>query len=158
MTEHEDHADHADVKIHPPILTIIFILIAYVLKWTIPIQIAVSNLLRNVGFALVVIGFLLGFAAFLEFSKARTTILPHGSVSSIVTSGIYRFTRNPIYLGFLLMLIGFPLNSGAVWGIILAPVFIYFMNSLVIKREEAYLEKKFGEVYTSYKSRVRRWL
>ena len=152
------HKDHADVKIAPPILTLIFIFIAYVAKWTIPISFVVPSILRNIGFGLIVVGFLLGIAAFLEFRKARTTVDPHGSVSNIVTSGIYRFTRNPIYMGFLLMLIGIPLNSGTYWGIILVPVFIYFMNSLVIEREEAYLEKKFGDVYTSYKSRVRRWL
>ena len=156
MTEHKDHAD---VKIHPPILTIIFITIAYIAKWTIPgAPFVVPDALRNIGFGLIVVGFLLGIAAFLEFRKARTTVDPHGSVSNIVTSGIYRFTRNPIYLGFLLMLIGIPLNSGTYWGIILVPVFMYFMNQLVIEREEAYLEKKFGDVYTSYKSRVRRWL
>ena len=153
-----DHKDHADVKVHPPILTIIFIAIAYVAKWTIRIPFVVPNVLRNIGFALIVVGFLLGIAAFLEFRKARTTVDPHGSVSSIITSGIYRFTRNPIYLGFLFMLIGIPLNSGTYWGIILVPVFIYFMNQLVIQHEEAYLEKKFGDIYTSYKSRVRRWL
>jgi len=153
-----EHKDHADVRIAPPILTIVFIVIAYVAKWTIPFPLVVPNILRNIGFALIVIGFLLGIAAFTEFRKARTTVDPHGSVSSIVTLGIYRFTRNPIYLGFLLMLIGIPLNSGTYWGIILVPIFMYFMNQLVIKREEAYLEKKFGDVYTSYKSRVRRWL
>lgn len=150
--------DHASVKIHPPILTLIHIAIAYVAKWVIPIPFVVPNILRNIGFALVVVGFLLGIAAFREFMKVRTTVDPHGSVSSIVTSGIYRFTRNPIYLGFLLMLIGFPLISGTYWGVLLAPVLIVNFNNLVIQHEEAYLEKKFGDVYTSFKSRVRRWL
>ncbi len=153
-----EHKDHANVKIHPPVLTLIHIAIAYAAKWTIPISFVVPNILRNIGFSFVIIGFLLGVAAVLEFRKARTTVLPHGSVSSIVTSGVYRFTRNPIYLGFTLMLIGFPLSSGTLWGLVLAPVFIYSMNRLVIEREEAYLEKKFGEGYTSFKSRVRRWL
>lgn len=153
-----EHKDHADVKIHPPILTIIFIAIAYVAKWTIPVPLVVPNILRNVGFGLIVLGFLLGVAALYEFQRGRTTVNPHGSVSSIITSGIYRFTRNPIYLGFLLMLICIPLYSGTYWGLILVPVFIYFMNDLVIEREEAYLEKKFGNIYSSYKSRVRRWL
>jgi protein-S-isoprenylcysteine O-methyltransferase Ste14 len=152
------HKDHADVKIHPPILTLLFIAIAYVAKWSIPIAFVVPNVLRLIGFALVVIGFLCGVAAFMAFRKARTTLDPHGQVSVIVTAGIYRFTRNPIYLGFLLMLIGFPLNSGNFWGILLAPVFVMSMNSLVIEKEEAYLETKFKDVYTSYKSRVRRWL
>jgi len=150
--------DHADIKIHPPVLTIIHIVIAYVAEWVIPIPFIVPNTLRAIGFALVVVGFLLGIAAFVEFRKARTTVDPHGSVKSIVTSGIYRFTRNPIYLGFLLMLIGIPLSSGTYWGLLLAPVLILNFNSLVIQHEEAYLEKKFGDVYTSFKSRVRRWL
>ena len=153
-----EHKDHADVKIHPPILTLIFIAIAYVAKWVVPIPFAVPGVLRLIGFALVVIGFLCGVAAFLAFRKARTTLDPHGKVSAIVTGGIYRFTRNPIYLGFLLMLIGLPLNSGSYWGVLLAPIFLLSMNSLVIEKEEAYLEKKFKDVYTSYKSRVRRWL
>ena len=155
MTEPKDHAD---VKIHPPVLTIIFIVIAYVAKWPIPIPFVVPSILRTVGFGLIVFGFLLGIAAISEFRKAHTTVDPHGSVSSIVTAGIYRFTRNPIYLGFLFMLIGIPLTSGTYWGLILAPVFIYFMNNLVIEHEEAYLARKFEETYTSYKSRVRRWL
>jgi protein-S-isoprenylcysteine O-methyltransferase Ste14 len=153
-----DHKDHADVKIHPPVLTLIFIAIAYTAKWSIPISFSVPDVLRLVGFGLVVVGFLFGVAAFMAFRKARTTLDPHGKVSVIVSNGIYRFTRNPIYLGFLLMLIGLPLNSGSYWGVVLAPVFLLSMNSLVIEKEEAYLEKKFKDVYTSYKSRVRRWL
>ena len=153
-----EHRDHADVQISPPVLTLIFIAIEYVAKWVIPISFVVPNFVRQAGFGMVVIGFLLGVAAVIAFRKARTTLDPHGKVSAIVTDGAYRFTRNPIYLGFLLMLIGFPLNSGNVWGILLAPFFIMSMNSLVIEKEEAYLEKKFGEVYTGYKSRVRRWL
>ena len=153
-----EQKDHADVKIHPPILTLIHLAIAYVAKWVIPIPFVVPNILRNIGLALVVAGFLLAIAAFMEFRNARTTVDPHGSVSSIVSSGIYRFTRNPIYLGFVLLLIGFPLNSGTYWGVVLVPVLIISLNSLVIQHEEAYLERKFGDGYTSYKSRVRRWL
>jgi protein-S-isoprenylcysteine O-methyltransferase Ste14 len=153
-----EHKDHADVKIHPPVLTVIFIIIAYVAKWAIPISSVAPGIWHLIGFGLVVIGFLFGVAAFLAFRKARTTLDPHGQVSAIVTSGIYRFSRNPIYFGFLLMLIGLPLNSGSYWGVLLAPVFVMSMNRLVIEKEEAYLEKKFKDVYTSYKSRVRRWL
>jgi len=150
--------DHADVKIHPPVLLLIHIGVTWLLGRFILLPIVVSPLARNIGLGLAGIGFLLGMLSFYAFMKARTTVDPHGSVKSIVTSGVYRFTRNPIYLGFTLMLIGLPLNSGTYWGVVLAPIFIYFMNRLVIKWEEAYLEKKFGDVYTSFKSRVRRWL
>jgi len=154
MTEQKDRAD---VKIAPPILTILHIVAAYLLAWFVPLSITVPPILENIGFAFVVIGFLFGLAAFLEFRRARTTLDPHGSVASIVTSGVYRFSRNPIYVGFLLMVIGVPLNSGTYWGAVLAAIFFLLCTKLVIEREEAYLEKKFGDVYTSYKSRVRRW-
>ena len=155
MTERKDHAD---VKVHPPVLLLIHIAIAYLAIWFIPISFAVPNVLRDFGLALSVFGFILGLFAFSEFRKARTTLDPHGSVTNIVFGGIYQFTRNPIYLGFACMLIGIPLYFGSYWGVFLTPVFILLMNRLVIEREEAYLEKKFGEAYTGYRSRVRRWL
>ena len=83
---------------------------------------------------------------------------PHGTTKHLVTSGIYRFTRNPIYMGFLLMVIGLPLISGWIWGLVLAPFFMLTMSRLVIEREEAYLERKFKSQYTDYTSRVRSWL
>ena len=93
-----------------------------------------------------------------QFGKVRTTLDPHGSVSAVVTSGPYRFSRNPIYLGFVCTLIGLPLALGNIWGAVLSPVLMVSLYQLVIKHEEAYLEEKFKDVYTSYKSRVRRWL
>jgi len=152
-----EHKDHADVKIHPPVLTFIFITFAYLANWFIPLQFSMSWL-RYLGFAIAIIGFLLPFFAIREFMKAKTTVNPHGSVSNIISSGIFRLSRNPIYVGFVLMSIGFPLYSGTYWGIILSPVLILCFNYLIIQHEEVYLEKKFGEQYTSYKSKVRRWL
>jgi len=157
MTESKDHPN-INRNIHPPIVALLFIAIAYLLGRLVLGPFVAPVILRNIGLALTFIGFLLGVGAFIEFKKAHTTLDPHGSVKQLVTSGIYRFTRNPIYLGFLLMVIGFPLNSGFYSGIVVAPFFVVTMNRLVIEKEEAYLEKKFKYVYTSYKSRVRRWL
>lgn len=144
--------------VHPPVVAIFYIIVAIMLGIFMPLLGELTRSVRNIGFGLVAVGFLLGLAALIEFRKAKTTVLPHGSASNIISSGIFRFTRNPIYLGFLFMVIGFPLNYGSLWGIIAAPFFIVTMNRLVIEKEEAYLEKKFGERYASYKSRVRRWL
>ena len=152
------HKDHADVKIHPPVLLVTHILAAWLVGKLVVLPIQVSPIFSNVGLGLAGLGFLLGLLSLYEFRKARTTVNPHGVVRSIVSSGIYRFTRNPIYLGMVCMLGGFPLTFGNVWGIILTPVFIFLMNKLVIEHEEAYLKKKFGDVYAGYKSRVRRWL
>lgn len=144
--------------VHPPIVAMFFIIVAILFGRFVPLISELSTLIRNIGFGFVVVGFLFGLAAFIEFRKAKTTILPHGSASNIIASGIFRFTRNPIYLGFLFMVIGFPLNYGSVWGVLIAPLFIATMNRLVIEKEEAYLEKKFGKQYTNFKSSVRRWL
>ena len=154
----EVKVDHADVKIAPPVLMLIHIFMALLLNWLLPLPYVFPGILEWFGYALVVIGLGLPFSAANQFMKAHTTLDPHGSVTTIVRSGPYQFSRNPIYLGFLCFLIGFPLIFRTYWGLILSPLFIMLMNRLVIKHEEAYLQKKFGDVYASYKSRVRRWL
>lgn len=156
MAQQQDHPN-INKNIHPPILALISIVIAYLLGWFVPLHFAMPFALIYLGFALIIIGFLLGVGAFLEFRKVHTTLDPHSSVKQLVTAGVYRFTRNPIYLGFLLVVIGLPLNSGFYSGILVAPFFMVTLNRLVIEREEAYLEEKFKEQYTSYRSKVRRW-
>jgi protein-S-isoprenylcysteine O-methyltransferase Ste14 len=147
-----------DPNIHPPVIALGHIVAAYLLGWIFPTPIDAPNAIRILGFASIIIGFLLGIGAVVEFRKEHTTLNPHGSVSRLVTGGIYRFTRNPIYLGFLLMVVGLPLNSGVYWGLLVSPFYAAAMSRLVIEKEENYLEDKFKELYTGYKSRVRRWL
>jgi len=150
--------DHAQVKIHPPVLVSMHVLAAFFLNKLWPLSFTFPKVLEWVGYVLVLIGLGLTISAASGLMRARTTLDPHGSVSNIVTSGPYRFSRNPIYLGFVCLLIGFPFIFRMYWGLILSPLLIVLMNMLVIQHEEAYLEKKFGDVYTGYKSRVRRWL
>ena len=157
MAKQQDRPNISSM-VHPPIIALMFIVIAYFLGRFVPLPLPVPGILRSIGLVLTFVGFLLGIGAFMEFRKARTTLDPHGSSKQVVTSGIYRFTRNPIYLGFLLMVIGLPLNSGLYWGIVMAPLYVFIMNRLIIQHEEAYLKKKFGKAYTGYTSRVRRWL
>ena len=156
----EKQVDHPNINknIHPPFVALFYIIIAILLGRFVKMPFAVTSIFQNIGFALTFVGLLFGIGAFIEFRKARTTLDPHGSVKAVVSNGVYRITRNPIYLGFLLMVIGLPLNLGTYWGIVIAPFFITTVNRLVIEKEEAYLEKKFKEQYTSYKSRVKRWL
>ncbi len=152
------HIDHAQVKIHPPVLTLLHLIAAFLLNWLIPFPRAMPSFVHWLGVLIVLGGLTLNFTAINQFRKEHTTLDPHGSVSVIVQKGPYRFTRNPIYTGLLLALIGFPLAFGTLWGIILSPIFVWSISALVIQHEEAYLKNKFGDVYTSYKSRVKRWL
>ena len=153
-----EHNDYANVKIHPPVLLLLHVLGAFLLNWLLPLPFVFTKPLEWAGYVLVFTGLGVAFSAIGQFGKMHTTLDPHGPVSAIITSGPYRFSRNPIYLGFVCTLIGLPLALGNYWGAALSPLLVILMAQLVIKHEEAYLEEKFQEVYTSYKSRVRRWL
>jgi protein-S-isoprenylcysteine O-methyltransferase Ste14 len=158
MSEKQKDAPGINKNVHPPIVAMGFIIVGLIMGYLVPVLAGMTPIVKNIGLGLTFIGFLCGVGAFLEFRKARTTLDPHGSVKALVKSGIYRFTRNPIYLGFLFMVIGFPLAYGSLWGLIVSPIFMATLSRLVIEKEEAYLEKKFKGEYTDYSSKVRRWL
>ena len=155
MTESKNNAG---IRIPAPTLTIIHIIMAILLGWLAPLPIPAPMFIRWIGLGLAALGSILGVLALIEFRRARTTTDLKKPTQKFVTSGIYRYTRNPIYLGFVFMLIGLPLDMGIYWGIILVWPLITFMNNLIIKHEEAYLEKKFKGEFTDYRTRVRRWL
>jgi len=146
------------VRIQPPALTFFHLMAAYLLGWFVPLPIPVPDWQAMFGLGIVVFGLALAFWAFTLFSRAGTTLDPHGGTSALVSSGPYRFTRNPIYVGYACLLVGFPLVINEYWGLILSPVLILLMNRLVIQYEEAYLAQRLGQPYLDYKARVRRWL
>ncbi|MEK1930754.1 MAG: isoprenylcysteine carboxylmethyltransferase family protein [Pararhizobium sp.] len=106
--------------------------------------------------------FLAGLAlliwAAMTFRRAGTQIQTTEPTSTIVEEGPYRFTRNPIYIGMFLGLIGLAVGFDSLWPIVLLVPFYLVIRYGVVAREEVYLERKFGAVYLAYKTRVRRWL
>jgi protein-S-isoprenylcysteine O-methyltransferase Ste14 len=92
------------------------------------------------------------------FLRARTSPLPMRPATSLVRSGPYRWTRNPMYLGMLLLYLGVALLFDVTWALLLAPAVVFLVGRLVIRREEKYLEATFGEEYRRYTGEVRRWL
>lgn len=109
------------------------------------------------GGALDVIGFLVMFAGAGLFLRRRTAILPFKSASSLVTSGILGWTRNPMYLGMAIFYAGLAVNLNSLAALILLPLVLVIVEKQVIAREEAYLERAFGNEYVAYKNRVGRW-
>ena len=95
-----------------------------------------------------------------SFQRARTTNNPMkpGSASSLVVSGVYAFTRNPMYLGLLLVIAGWAVFLSNVLAFVFLPVFVFYMNRFQIKPEERALTARFGQEFVAYKSRARRWL
>jgi protein-S-isoprenylcysteine O-methyltransferase Ste14 len=153
-----DKKERAKIKIEPSIIVLVFVVLALLLGRLIGIALPAPQIVRWLGLALSALGLALGLLALREFKRMRASSNPKNAATGLVTSGIYGFSRHPIYLGFLLILIGFPLSDGNYWGVLLTPMFIVVMNSMVIKPEETNLEKKFKVQYTDYQSRVRRWL
>ncbi len=110
-----------------------------------------------VGAGLVAAGIGLAVAAAVEFRRARTTIIPHGQPSAIVTSGVYRLSRNPIYLGDALILAGLGLRWDSVLALGLVPVFVAVITARFIRPEEARLRARFGAAFDAWAARVQRW-
>ena len=96
--------------------------------------------------------------AFLTLRGHKTTVLPNATSTALVTSGPYRFTRNPIYLGNTVALLGFAIGLRWGWLLLLLPVTVAAVNWLAISREEEHLRLRFPDEWKSYSSRVRRWL
>ena len=150
--------DRAGIRIPAPTLTIIHIILAILLGRLAPLPILVPMSVQWFGLGFAALGFILGVLALVEFKRARAALDPKKPTKYLVTSGVYRYTRNPIYLGFVFMLIGLPLSMGTYWGLILVWPLVTLTNNLIIKHEEARLEEEFNGQYTDYSSRVRRWL
>jgi protein-S-isoprenylcysteine O-methyltransferase Ste14 len=92
------------------------------------------------------------------FRKYQTGIAPWDPATALVTEGPYRRTRNPMYLGMAALYGGIALGFGLLWALALLPVVILLIDRVVIRREEAYLETKYGDAYRDYRNRVRRWI
>lgn len=108
----------------------------------------------------ILLGILAALAGVLTFRRARTTVNPlrPEAASALVANGIYRCTRNPMYLGMLLVLTGWAVYLARPWALLVLPAFVVYMNRFQIGPEERALEAIFGAEFDAYRNRVRRWL
>jgi protein-S-isoprenylcysteine O-methyltransferase Ste14 len=145
----------------PPIIYLIAIAISialgllYPLPW---ISAPLSDILFAAGWLLVAAMVALDFSAMRTMARAKTTIRPDKASEHLVTTGAFSFTRNPIYLGNTLLMIGVGLITGIVWFLPLAIIAAFATQKLAIEREERHLEARFGKRYRDYAKRVRRWI
>jgi len=112
---------------------------------------------RVIGYGLGTAGIALMAWGFLTLQRARTTIWPNKRADRLVTEGAFRFRRNPIYMGEVLVFLGLAQLTHNIWFAILAPVFAVALYALAIRPEEQHLETRFGQAYLDYKERTRRW-
>ena len=146
-------------KIPPPVVALIFAAISWGLA-----EIAPPSLDYNPNYliagAFFTTGLSIALTAIYLFFKQKTTINPHTphKSSSLVITGLYKITRNPMYLGLLLILTALAVMSANVISLCVLPGFIAYINQFQIKPEESHLITIFGEDYINYKKQVRRWL
>ncbi len=142
----------------PPILLMICIAAGLGLHTMLPFPTQDSPAFQLAGAALILAALALDVWASLSFRKAKTTILPHRGSDALVTSGPFQFSRNPIYVGNVMILVGVGLMARSLWPIILAPALAIAVQKLAIEREEAHLSARFGAQWEDYAQRVRRWV
>ncbi len=152
--------DVAGVIALPPLIFLGFLATATVLEAIVPLPVVAAHPFPRylAGAALVACGFVMIAMGTQCFLAAGTNIPPTLPTTALVVDGIYRRTRNPLYLGMILVYLGLGVAAGSLWAIGLVVPLLWVINTGVIAREERYLERKFGDAYRAYNTRVRRWI
>lgn len=152
--------DHAGVRVPPPLIFLGLVVIGPLVDRLLgldPLRIAEPLLavliVISVGGGLAIV-----LAAIRRFARAGTRVEPWAPSSAIVSDGIYRFTRNPMYVGMAIVMLGLALILSSPSSLAMVVVGVLVIDRFVIRREEPYLEGKFGEEYLAYRRRVRRWV
>lgn len=142
----------------PPILYLGAVAIGLVLDALVPLGHGGVPVVRAVGFVLLAMGVALHLWTYRAFQRSDTTVMPHRGATHLVTDGPFAWSRNPIYLGNTLALVGAGLAFDVLWLVVLAPLAVLGVTRLAILREERHLALKFGAAWDAYAARVRRWL
>lgn len=146
------------IRFPPPLLALAVIGGAWLIDRYAPLPITADASLQALGIALIALALLVALIALVQFSRSRTKVEPWHPTTTIIQHGLYRYSRNPIYLAFCVATLGAGLVFDSWWVLASAAPLMVLLQQLVIRREEAYLARKFGADYLDYQRRVRRWL
>lgn len=150
--------DRSGVKIPPPLIYLAGFGAGLALEGAFPVEAPAAAVRWIAGIAGVALWIWLDGDAMARFRRAGTSPLPMRPSSALVSTGAYRLTRNPMYLGMTCLYAGLAVATGVILALALLPVVLLVVDRYVIAREERYLERKFGQPYLDYKRSVRRWL
>jgi protein-S-isoprenylcysteine O-methyltransferase Ste14 len=152
--------DGAEVRFPPPLVYLGALATGVLLQaFAAPLPLAIGTGARiGVGGAAAGSGVALVAAALGLFRRTGQRPEPWTPTPVILSSGVYRYTRNPMYLGMALLQAGIGIGLANAWVVALAPVSLAIVYAIAVRHEEAYLERKFGAAYLAYKASVRRWL
>jgi protein-S-isoprenylcysteine O-methyltransferase Ste14 len=145
-------------KVVPPVYFLISLIFMTALYYLLPVVKVIPFPYAYAGILFIVFGLTIMLIAVAAFSRAKTPIIPFERSTALVVEGMYQFTRNPMYLGMVLVLTGAGVFFGVVSAFLPIPFFIRGITANFIRGEERFLEDIFGEVYVAYKQKVRRWV
>ena len=155
----DNTADTAQVIIRPPLAWGLAVIAGLTLNWLVPLPFLPADLPAGwLGAMVFVLAVALVAWAIVTMTRVGSNVPTNRPTTTIVEAGPYRFTRNPIYLGMFLGLIGLAIAFDNLWLLMVLVPFALVIRYGVVAREEAYLERKFSDIYRGYRSRVRRWL
>jgi len=141
----------------PPLIYLVPLALGLLLHRRYPFEVPGRTVTTVLGLACILAAAIV-LPALLAFRRAATRPEPWRPATALVTEGPYRLSRNPMYLGFTLLYLGIALLAGSLWPLLFLPLVLLAMHFGVIVREEAYLERRFGDAYREYRRRVNRWL
>jgi protein-S-isoprenylcysteine O-methyltransferase Ste14 len=156
MTDRSDDSSNA-ITI-PPFIYLACLAVGFAVDYVFPVPVFPDTLQYVVGGILIAASALLVQASFRSFRKAGTSVDSRLPTTAIVKTGPFRFSRNPGYVAMNMLYLGIGIAADSIWVLSLLPVAFAVLHYGVVLREEAYLERKFGDEYRAYKAAVRRWL
>ena len=158
MTAHAKDAVERPRKMLPPFWMVLGLALCWLLDRHLPLWDFSSLATGLAGRVVVGFGLVLILWPVVQFLLSRTGLVPFSEATTLVTGGLYRFTRNPMYLGMALILIGAGLIGGSLGALIPVPLYLVIIQKRFIEGEERFLEQAFGDDYLAYCAKVRRWL
>ena len=159
MKGHNTEDTGPGVRIPPPVVILAGIVIGAATDRVFPIEVPAATFTGWLGGALVLFALILGPGlSFREYRKVNTPIRPDRPATALVTTGPFRYTRNPMYLSLLMLQTGVGLWMSNAWVIVLLVPVTAWLRWRVIAAEERHMVRQFGQVYLNYQARVRRWL
>jgi len=153
-----DEQDNAGIIAHPPIFYVAAIAIGFGLEYLWPLPLGYDGPRVVVTAIIFCIGLVFAVGGFRNFKKNDEDFNVHSSTEKILSTGVFGRSRNPLYFSLLLLIISIGLFFNKGWLLIVCIPLVLLINKLVIEKEEAYLERKFGDEYIEYKKKVRRWI
>ncbi len=145
-------------KIIPPVYLLLTLAAMLALHFKLPIVQLIQAPYSLAGWVLVVAGLAISATASSAFRRVGTPVVPFERSTVLVTDGLFRYTRNPMYLGLVILLLGIAIALGSLGALLPIPVFVWIIQKWFIEGEERFLTEIFGEQYLTYQRRVRRWL